>query len=324
MLKTIFFGTSSFSEQILKTLLQNNRSPQVVATYPDRPQGRRRQPQANPVKLLATENGLFLKEFDYFNREIFHFLQDFQPDLFIVASYGLIIPAKILSLARLGAINVHPSLLPKLRGATPIQTALRQGLKTTGTTLIKMNEQMDAGDILAQQPVSIKPEECYLNLEKRLATISGKLLIELLKMIENTGKLPAGTPQKSDQATYTKLLTKKDGLVNWAKSAFEIYNQWRAYCHWPRVYTFHGHQKFILTEIMPAENVSSRSTLLAPEKKSPGYLFADNNFKRLLVSTGQGLIEIKRIQPAGKKEMRAENFLNGYRHLLNSNFNLQP
>ncbi len=315
-MKIFFFGAPYFSEEILKYLLRNNIKINTVITHPDQPVGRKKILTPTPTKLLAQKYNINIKEFSSLrDMAVLDFFRQAQPDLFIVASYGTIISQDILDTARLGALNVHPSLLPKLRGASPIQTALLQGMDTTGTTIMLMNSGMDTGKIIKQEKVEISPTEIYPYLEQKLIDLSNKLILPILNNLQTS--LSSAQNQNDGMASYTKLLKKKDSLINWQNSAQEIYNKWRAFYTWPKIYTFYNNQKLTLTEI----ELSSKSDIIKKKKNIlPGTVF-QNDSKKILVQTGAGQVEIKKLQLAGKQELSVRDFLNGQKKFIGARLN---
>jgi methionyl-tRNA formyltransferase len=315
-LKIFFFGAPFFSREILRLLLENNIPIDTVITHPDQPMGRKQIPTPTATKLLSRQRQLKIKEFAELNFESLDFFRKEKPDLFIVASYGTIIPENILTTARLGALNVHPSLLPKLRGATPIQTALLQGLNKTGSTIMLMDAGMDTGNIICQEEIDIDPTEKYPELERRLINLSSALLLPVVQEIIEKGKSPRGIVQNNKEATYTKLIKKRDGLIDWHKSAQEIYNQWRAFYLWPQIYTFYRGQKLTLTEI---EIFSQNDIMEKSEPKSPGAVFKKDD--NILIATAKGFLKINKLQLAGKKELSIKDFLNGQNKFIGAILN---
>ncbi len=280
--KIVFFGTPMFSVKILEAMKKANLMPALVITAPDKPKGRKMELTPSPVKKWAGKNKIPI-QYDYSN------LENFDADLFVVASFGRILPKEILELPKHKTINVHPSLLPKLRGASPIQSAILFGEKETGTTIMLMNEKMDEGPILKMSKLKpcLPADRCqmskisFLELEKKLAELSGKLLVETIpKWL--TGKIKP-IPQDHNKATYTKLFTKKDGEIDWSKSDKEIERQIRALTPWPGTYTFWNNKRIIITKASLDKND-------LPVGKA-------------------GALIIERVKPEGKNEMDFKTFL---------------
>jgi len=246
-LKFIFFGTSDFSVTILDKLREDGRLPSLIVTNPDRPKGRKLVLTHPPVKIWATKNGIeFIQPENLKSKEVVNRLKEEQPDLFIVASYGSIIPENILEIPKRGSINVHTSLLPKLRGASPIETAILQKEKETGTTIMLMDEKMDHGDILKQQafplPFNMNAEE----LEKKLAHQGGKLLVETIPAWIN-GKIKP-TVQDHSKATYCGKIIKSEAELLDSDSDEEKYRKYLAYYVWPKTFFFKNGKRYKVTK----------------------------------------------------------------------------
>jgi methionyl-tRNA formyltransferase len=305
-MKIVFFGAPHFSKEILKGLLQNNISIDTVITHPDQPIGRKKELQATPTKLFAKKNNISVKEFYKLDKNAIKVILETKPDLFVVASYGAILPIELIAMPKFGALNVHPSLLPKFRGASPIQTALLNGKSRTGTTIMLMDEGMDTGNIVKQAQISIHPTETYPELEQRLISLSSKLLTPIIKEIIKTNHKPTNTKQDNNKATYSKMIKKQDGLINWDNSAINIYNQWRAFYNWPKINTFYNNQKLTLTEI----ELSSKNAILDNTNTPSGKVYI-NKERNLLIRTQKDFIKVNHLQLAGKNELSASDFLNG-------------
>uniref|UniRef100_A0A831Z004 Methionyl-tRNA formyltransferase n=1 Tax=candidate division WWE3 bacterium TaxID=2053526 RepID=A0A831Z004_UNCKA len=238
--KIVFFGTSLFGQIVLQKLLDKDFEVVAGVTQPDRPAGREGQLVPSPVKTLAKEYKI--KIFTPENKlELFAIspkLLAKKAALFVVASYGLIIPAETLAIPARGALNVHPSLLPKYRGASPIQAAILAGDLETGVTIMLMDEQMDHGPILAQERIALAPAETTPSATVKLANLGAELLIRTIPPYL-FGKITP-LPQDHSQATYTKLITKEDGHINWEQNNAQIERMLRAYHPWPGVWTTVG------------------------------------------------------------------------------------
>ncbi len=314
-LKITFFGAPHFSGEILKFLIKNNFTPQLIITHPDQSIGRKKILTPTKTKTIAKKNNISIKEFNSLDHKAIKYFQTNPPDLIITASYGLIIPPEIINSAKFGALNVHPSLLPRLRGATPIQTTLLQGSQTTSSTIMLMDAGMDTGDIIAQKQSPISPTDTYPKLEQKLIKLSTELLLPILENIQKTRQKPVGKQQNNSQATFTKLIKKQDGLIDWNKSAQEIYNQWRAFYDWPKINTFYKQQKLTLTEI---EIFSKDAIINDVNIVASGTVFKNEN-KEILVQTGEGQIKINKLQLAGKEALNISDFLNGQPQFIGTN-----
>lgn len=291
-LKIVFFGTPKFSVKILETMDKSGFTPSLVITAPDKPKGRKMTISPSPVKIWAQEKNIPVSH-DYKNPE--------EADLFVVASFGKILPKEILEIPKHGILNVHPSLLPKLRGPSPIQTAILEGEKKTGVTIMLLNEKMDEGPVLATQElefltlpagrqVSNSRPHCqrsvagaveFRKLENELAKLGGKLLVKTIPEWI-AGKIKP-ISQDHDKATYTKIITKKDGEIDWNESPETIERKIRALNPWPSTYTFFN-----------------------PARGGAGG-------KRIIVSKAsldeKGALKIERVKPEGKNEIDFQEFL---------------
>jgi len=297
-IKIIFFGTPKFAETILQELLKQTAYDIVgVVTTPDKPVGRKQVLAACEVKILAEKNNLPVLSPVKLDDEFLNELKKLKADIFITAAYGKIIPQKVLNISEKGNINVHPSLLPKYRGASPIQTALLNGEKETGTSIMVMDAKMDHGPIIINDQLSIIKDETYTSLSKRLADLSAELLVKVLPKYISGEIEPK--EQNHDNATFCKIIKKQDGKIDWHKSAEEIYNIWRAFIEWPGI--FDMKYKFIEIELSDLKN----------DKLDSGTFFVQDK-KLYIVCGDKSVLEIKKIQPQGKKVMDASGFINGY------------
>jgi len=306
--KIIFMGTSFFAKEVLRILLENKTQINLVVTQPDKPAGRKKDLKPSEVKIYSQEKKLSLKQFSKLSDEALSEIKKINPDLVIVAAYGMIIPQKILDIPKLGFINVHTSLLPKLRGPSPIQTALLEGFKETGVTIMEMDAGVDTGDILSQKKVSIASDENYSTLEKKLIQATSGILNTTLE--EYYRKEIESKKQNSEESSETRIIKKQDGKINWKDSAEDIYRCFKAYYEWPKVYTFWNNQKLTLIEISKTDKENS---------KQPGEVYQAGD--QICVKTSSGSIVLNKVQLAGKKELLIKDFLNGHPKLINSILN---
>jgi methionyl-tRNA formyltransferase len=301
-IKAVFFGTHDFAATILELLLTYTHiSLETIYTQPDRKVGRKQILEESPVKKLAKKYNLNIAQPES--------LKDVEIaptsfDLAIVAQYGLIIPKNIIEAFPRGMINVHGSLLPKYRGASPIQMAIKNGEELTGITIMLMDEQVDHGPILSQEGVVIAPDDTFVTLSHKMALEGSKLLLNTLTQYLNLEIVP--TPQDHSQATFTTLINKNDGKVDFSKTAQEIYNLYRAFSLWPGIWCVWEKKRVKLLRIIKAE-----------ENLAPGEVLIKN--KRIFVGCGQGSIEVLELQLEGKNAMSAEVFANGYKNLNSVN-----
>lgn len=295
MTKIIFFGTQEFGKGILEALIKSSDFEIVaVFTQPDRPVGRKQEIQKSPVKILAEDHNLkILQPESLKNYEI----PNLGADLNIVCQYGLIIPQTVLDSAKHGSINIHTSLLPKYRGASPIQSAIINGEKETGVTIMLMDSKMDHGPILAQEKLTIAPNDNYLTLSDKMLPVACELLLKTIR--EYLAGDIAPQEQNHEQATLCKMFTREDGQIDFNKSAVEIYNQFRGLNPWPGVFTFYDNKRVKLLNIKPVE-----------KNIEPGKFVVENG--RLFIGCTEGALEIFELQIEGKKSMNAKAFINGY------------
>ena len=293
-------GTPDFAVPSLKALKEAGYEIPLVITQPDKPAGRGRRLKPPPVKVEAERLGLKVYQPERIkeNEELKKILEEISPDLIVVAAYGKILPDWLLNLPKYGVINVHASLLPKYRGASPIQAALLNGERRTGITIMKVIPELDAGDILSQREVEIREEDDAQTLHDRLARVGAELLTETIpKLIK--GEIEP-KPQNHDEATYCPKITKKMGRINWERSSEEIFNMVRAFTPWPGAFTYYSGRMMKLTKVRPAEG-----------EGEPGEVIEAG--RRLVVATGKGALEILRIKPEGRKEISGDEFIRGYR-----------
>ena len=298
-MRIAFAGTTEFAVACLEALKKDTININLVITQPDRAAGRNRRLTPPPVKVCALGQGLHVWQPSRINcPESRDYLAEFAPDLLVVVAYGRILKKDILDVPKLGAVNVHTSLLPDLRGAAPIEWALLRGLQQTGITTMYMDEGLDTGDIILQAETPIFPEDNRETLEGRLADLARTLLPETVAMI-GSGNAPR-LPQPSGDWVYAPPLANAQEQISWDKPAEQIFNQVRAFAPAPGAYTtFRGKRLKIL------------KARVAPGAASPGrvsFLGRD-----LALGTGAGLLVLELLQPEGKKQMDAWSFANGYR-----------
>lgn len=295
MTKIVFFGTQEFGKGILEALIKSSDFEIVaVFTQPDRPVGRKQEIQKSPVKILAEEHGLKIFQPESLKN---YTMPNLDADLNIVCQYGLIIPQNVLDSAKHRSINIHTSLLPKYRGASPIQSAIINGEKETGVTIMLMDSKMDHGPILAQEKLTIAPNDNYLTLSDKMLPVACELLLKTIR--EYLAGDIAPQEQNHEQATLCKMFTREDGQIDFNKSAVEIYNQFRGLNPWPGVFTFYDNKRVKLLNIKPVE-----------KNIEPGKFVVENG--RLFIGCTEGALEIFELQIEGKKSMDAKAFINGY------------
>lgn len=299
----VFCGTPQFAVPTLEKLAESGFRVRLVVTQPDRPRGRGQKPAAAPVKLRAQALGLSVVEPEQvkINDALRAQLESLQPAAIVIVGYGRIVPPWMLALAPLGNLNLHASLLPKYRGAAPIQWAIASGEIATGVTSMRINEGLDTGDILLQKEAAIAPDDTAVTLAPRLAAIGADLMVETLRGLE-AGRLQP-RPQDHSCATLAPLLKKADGRIDFARSAQEIANRLRGFQPWPGAFTtFRGKQLSVTAAAPVASGASSLE---------PGVLSVED--ERLLCGCGHSTtLELLELQPEGRKRMPARDFLHGY------------
>lgn len=293
-LQTIFFGTHDFAVTILKGLLE---SPLVdviqVVTQPDKPVGRKKVLTPPPVKVFAEEHNIPVIQ----PTSLKKWQSDIPNwDISIVAQYGKIIPGALIDTPTHGTLNIHTSLLPKYRGASPIQSAIMNGDTQTGVTIMQMDEGLDTGPILIQKEINILPDETYRELDVRLAELGSNALREAIPLYIDGTLQPV--PQDNEQATICKQLTRESGRIDWDQSAQDIYNQYRGLTPWPGVWTMLGDKRLKIL-----------SASLGSKKLDSGALALDG--KTLIIGTRDGVLVAHTVQLEGKKPMDGRDFFNG-------------
>jgi methionyl-tRNA formyltransferase len=306
----VFCGTPQFAVPTLQALTNPaaGHRLRLVVTQPDRPGGRGMKLAVPPVKQLAEKLGLEVTQPEKIknNLEFRARLEELRPEAIVVVGYGRIIPQWMIDLPPLGNINLHGSLLPKYRGAAPVQWAIAMGETVTGVTTMRIDAGLDTGDILLQREMPIAPEDTAVTLAPRLAEMGAPLMVETL------AGLRAGTitPRKQDdsQATLAPILKKEDGLIDFQRSARQIRNRLRGFQPWPGAYTTFRGKNLNVCRAMPVEEsgVVTRESAIAP-----GELSVDKD--RLFVVCGERtVLELLAVQPEGKKRMAARDFIHGY------------
>lgn len=302
--RIIFMGTPDFAVPTLKTLIKGPDHIVAVVSQPDRPKGRGRRLVAPAVKTVALEHQIpVLQPLKIRTREFLDALKQFAPDVIIVAAYGRILPPAILSLPAHGCINVHGSLLPRHRGAAPIQWSIIEGDEEVGVTIMQMDEGLDTGDILLRKAIVPEPDETSGSLFPKIAELGGQAVMDTLDMLAEGGL--AFIHQDDRKATLAPMLSKQDGLLDWNQPAKKLHNLIRGLDPWPRAFCMHGSSKL---QLFNPEVVFENSSL------PPGTVIRADR-EGVLISTKEFCLLVKEVQPEGKKRMRVEAFLNG--HQLN-------
>lgn len=302
-MRLVFCGTPQFAVPTLKTLLDAGHDVPLVVTQPDRPSGRGMQLLAPPVKQAALDVGLSVTQPEKIknNIEFRAQLEAIQPYAIIVVAYGRIIPKWMLDLPRYGNINLHASLLPKYRGAAPIQWAVANGEPVTGATTMRIDEGLDTGDMLLQRELVIAPDQTAEDIFPLLAAMGAPLMVETLEGLE------AGTiavkKQDSAYASLAPILKREDGHIDFARTAMEIYNRWRGFQPWPGAWTTVRGKKLTLHQLVVSPS--------APQRGEPGVFRVEAD--RLFFAAGDGrVLEVTELQAEGKRRMPAADLLRGH------------
>ncbi len=302
-LKIVFAGTPEFAAAHLQALIESKHQLLAVYTQPDRPSGRGQKLTASPVKLLAEANDIEVLQPQTLKAEQQHqILSEYEADLLIVVAYGLMLPDEILNAPRLGCINVHASLLPRWRGAAPIQRAIEAGDIQTGVTIMQMDSGLDTGDMLFTSRINIDDRETSESLFKRLMEIGPLALITALEKLSTEGL--TAISQDDTQANYAKKISKSDAAINWQSTAQDIDRKIRAFTPWPGAYIEHNGDK-----IKVVASISQRTDI----KTSQIGTIINADKDGLLVACQQGAILITSLQIPGKKMMPVALQLNNYK-----------
>jgi methionyl-tRNA formyltransferase len=297
----VFMGTPEFAVPTLKRLIEHHTVIGVV-TQPDRPAGRNRQIQQSPVKQLALAAGIPLFQPEKLRRpEAIEELKRWSPDVYVVAAFGQILPQAVLDIPQYGSINVHASLLPRWRGAAPIQAAIRAGDAASGITIMKMDAGLDTGPILSQRAVPLAPDETGQSLHDKLAVLGGELLIETLPGYLSGEIVPQ--PQDDSLATYAPTIKKEEGLIDWTQSAESIERLVRAFTPWPGTYTFWDGQQLKI-----------HSGTIGHGEAAPGRVIETAH--GIAIGTGSGLFFPKTLQLPGGRPLPVEDFIRGRPNLI--------
>ncbi|PIQ96784.1 MAG: methionyl-tRNA formyltransferase [Nitrospinae bacterium CG11_big_fil_rev_8_21_14_0_20_56_8] len=301
-MKVVFMGTPEFALPTLDRLASSRHEVLAVVTQPDRPRGRGQEVSPPPVKQLALERGIPVLQPEKASRpEFIEEIRKLNPDLIVVAAYGQILKREFLEIPRIFCVNVHSSLLPKYRGAAPINRAIINGDTESGVTTMKIAEQLDAGDILLMRAVAIGENDTAQTLHDRLAKVGGELALETVNRLEENSILPI--PQDESRATYAHKLKKDDGLIRWEQEAVRLHNLVRGLEPWPGAFTFYKGKRLRVcaTEIHRGDPADR-----------PGVVARVSDYG-IEVGTGKDRLVLTRLHPEGKKHMLAKCFIAGYR-----------
>jgi methionyl-tRNA formyltransferase len=308
--RIIFMGTPEFSVPTLEALIKDNYQIVAVYTQPDRRAGRGQQITSSPVKQSALSHGLDVIQIEKFKvAGAVEKLAAFAPDLIVVAAFGLLLPPEVLSLPKLGCLNVHPSLLPRHRGASPIATAILHGDEKTGVTIMLLDAGMDTGPILNQREVPISDEDTTGSLGAKLAQVGAQLLVETLPLWIEGRITPR--PQDDDAASYSKIIKKEDGEMDWRLSTRELWRRARAFDPWPGCYAKWQGKRLKLVKVVPLYGEKSHEPGKVISLPPPAPVTVG-------VQTGDGVLGLVRVQLEGKRELSADEFVRGQRDFINS------
>jgi methionyl-tRNA formyltransferase len=298
-MRIVFFGSASIGFSSLDALIADRRNEvAAVVTQPDRPAGRHRRPTACPLKIHALEKGIPILSPEHIG-DLAADLDALNADLFVVVAYGQYIPRNILDLPAKGSINLHPSLLPKYRGASPIQWALANGDEITGVTILYVSEKMDSGDLILQRTVPICPDDTALTLEPKLAEEGARLLAQAVRQIAD-GTAPR-EPQNDADASEVRKLTKEDGRLDWTLPAETLRNRIRAFIVWPGCFC----------ELPDGGRLKVLRAAVEERSGAPGEIL-DLSDPGPLIAAGKHALRLLDVQPAGKRAMPAADWLRGY------------
>lgn len=306
-MRLVYCGTPSFAVPTLEALLAAGHEIPLVVSQPDRPVGRSQQITEPPVKVTALQAGLPVVQPDKIrnNAEFRAQLEAIAPDAIVVVAFGRIIPAWMLTLPKFGCINLHASLLPRYRGAAPIQWAVAMGDAFTGNTTMLLEEGLDTGPILLQQTVEIAPDQTSVELFDALAKKGAPLVVETLEGLAKGTVKPQ--PQNDEGATFAPILDREDGRIDLGgRAAHEIYNRWRGFQPWPGAFTSLEGKKFIVHRMALADT----SAIAAPANAVPGHVHVRAG-RMFAACAGESWIELIEVQLEGKKRMTAADFLRG-------------
>lgn len=299
-MRVVFMGTPDFAVETLEALIRSEHQIEAVVTQPDKPKGRGKAVQFPPVKEVALREGLTIYQPRRVrDPEFIKILKEKNPDVIVVVAFGQIIPQEIIDLPRYGCINVHGSLLPKYRGAAPIQWAVIDGEKESGVTTMQMDAGLDTGDMLLKTVVPLEKKETGGSLFQKLSKAGAELLLRTLKGLEENSL----TPEKQGESTtpYAKMLTKEMGRIDWRQDASVIERLIRGLNPWPSAYTYLDGKTLKIWQAAAEEGDT---------EEQPG-IVTEVNKKELKVQTGKGILSLKEVQLEGKKRMETDAFLRG-------------
>lgn len=311
-MRIVFMGTPDFAAETLKAVVEAGHDVAAVVTQPDKPKGRGGAVAMSSVKEKALEYGLKVLQPQRAGDEAFvEELRGYAPEAIVVVAFGQILPKSILYMPKYGCINVHASLLPKYRGASPVQWAVIDGCEYSGVTTMQMDAGIDTGDILLSEKVKLEPKETGGSLFDRLSRVGGQLLVKTLECAQNGTLQPI--KQQEEEASYVKMLNKSFGLIDFQKPAVNIERLIRGLSPWPSAFT-HIDGKMLKiwdADVVAAENIENQ-TENADNKPDCGTIISMDE-KSFTVQCGEGALKVNEVQLEGKKRMKTEDFLRGYK-----------
>lgn len=301
-MKINFFGTDTFACIILQELINVGFNVVCVVTKPDDYVGRKRVLTESKVAVLAKEKNISVEKPEKL-ANFSEVLEKYNADINVVCEYGKIIPESVLFLPKFKSVNIHGSILPKYRGASPIQFALMNGDKETGVTLMKVDKEMDHGDIISTAVCNITNDDIEPKLREKLAKIGAELLIKELKFIKENGSFSNSKPQNHSEATFTRLIDKQDGLIDLSNTSEEILNKFRAFVKWPGIFMFYNDKRVKITDInFNPFNINFEKQNIFP--------FFIKDKQLFLICADNKLIKINKLQFEGKNEISDRDFIN--------------
>lgn len=314
MMRVVFMGTPDFAVGALEAILQAGHQVAAVVTQPDKPKGRGKEIQMTPVKACAVSHGIpVFQPVKVKEKEAVETLREYNADIFVVAAFGQILSEEILSMPKYGCVNIHASLLPRYRGAGPIQWAIINGEEKSGVTIMQMDKGLDTGDMLLKEEVAIEPKETGDSLHDKLAEAGSRLIVEALAKLERGELVPE--KQKEEESCYAKRLQKSMGRIDWQQSAKKLDCLIRGLLSWPGAYTVLRGKNLKIWEVEAIEEPENLPEGMAlPEELShamPGIVVGVER-EAFYVKTGEGILKILAVQPEGKKRMPVREFLLGY------------
>jgi methionyl-tRNA formyltransferase len=298
--RIIFFGTPEIAAESLRRLLSSNLRPTLVVTQPAKPVGRHARLTPSPVEVVATkENIPVLTPASARATDFIEKLRQLSPDVAVLVAYGKILPKEVITIPKRGFVNVHPSVLPLYRGPSPIQSVILRGEKQTGVSIMLLDEKVDHGPVLSSVRIALPDRVTGDQLTDLLSRRGADLLVKTLPGYLSGSVAPQ--PQDHAKASFSKLLQRSDGAIDWTKSALEIDRMVRAYTSWPGTYTCLGKQRVKILEV--------ELTALPSGDRVPGSVWIHEN--KVYIQTGQGTLHLKKVQPSGKQAMTGQDFFRG-------------